>query len=110
VSPRVENAQTAACWVTITGSTVWVVNTGTATISAYTIDSGGNLTLANAVAGSTGAATSPIDLAASSDGKYIYVLKSATGSIAAFKINGTKLDFLFEQTGLPLSIQGIAVN
>jgi DNA-binding beta-propeller fold protein YncE len=58
----------------------------------------------------TGDGSNPIDLAASSDGGFLYVLKSATGEIAAFKINGTALTPLFTQQGLPLSIQGIAAN
>lgn len=110
VSQKVPNGQTAACWVAITGQRAWVVNTGSATISSYGIDASGNLTLLNPVAASTGANTSPIDLAASSDGKYIYVLESAVGSIAVYKVDGDKLDPVFEKTGLPLSIQGIVAQ
>ena len=93
-----------------TGPTAWVVNTGTAVISAYQIDANGNLTLADADAGFTGDGSTPIDLAASNDGQFLYVLKSATGEIAAFQINGTGLTPLFTQGGLPLSIQGIAAQ
>jgi 6-phosphogluconolactonase len=110
VSPKVANQQTAACWVVVTGDTAWVVNTGTATISSYSVDSGGNLTVLNKVAASTGTDTAPIDLAASNDGKYIYVIKSAVGSVAAYQVDGSKLDFLFEKTGLPLSLQGIVAR
>lgn len=110
VSPAVADGQTAACWVTVVGNTAYVVNTGTANISAYSVDASGHLSLANAVAASTGADTSPIDLAASSDGQFVYVLKSATGSVAGYRVNGDKLDFMFEKTGLPLSIQGIAAR
>ena len=66
--------------------------------------------LVDANAGSTGDATSPIDLAVSRDGDFLYVLKSATGEIAAFKITGNSLTPLFNQGGLPLSVQGIAVQ
>jgi hypothetical protein len=66
--------------------------------------------LVNPVAASTGDASSPIDNAASSDGKFLYVLKSATGEIAAFAINGSNLTPLFTETGLPLSIQGIVAQ
>lgn len=110
VSPTVPNQQSGACWVTVTTNTAWVVNTGTATISAYQVSASGELTLANAAAAFTGDATSPIDLAASSDGQFLYVLKSATGEIAAFQINGTSLSPLFTQGGLPLSIQGIVAR
>ena len=94
----------------ITGTTAWVVNTGTAKISAYQVGAGGNLLLVDPDAAFTGDGTSPIDLAASIDGKFLYVLKSATGEIAAFEINGSSLTPLFTQGGLRLSIQGIAVR
>jgi 6-phosphogluconolactonase (cycloisomerase 2 family) len=110
VSPKVPNGQSGACWVAITEDTAWIVNTGTATISAYQIGATGELTLLNPVAASTGDATTPIDLAASSDGNFLYVLKSATGEIAAFKIEGSNLTPLFTQGGLPLSTQGIVVQ
>jgi DNA-binding beta-propeller fold protein YncE len=110
VSPAVPNRQSGSCWVAITGATAWIVNTGTATISAYQIGAGGNLLLVDADAAFTGDATSPIDLAATSDNQFLYVIKSATGEIAAFKINGTTLTPLFTQPGLPLSIQGIVAN
>ena len=55
-------------------------------------------------------ATSPIDAAASDDENFLYVLKSATGEIAAFQVNGTTLTPLFTQGGLPLSIQGIVAK
>jgi 6-phosphogluconolactonase len=110
VSPTIPNQQSGACWVAITGTTAWVVNTGSATISAYQVGAGGNLLLVDPEAAFTGDGTSPIDLAASSDGKFLYVLKSATGEIAAFTINGSSLTPLFTQGGLPLSIQRIAVR
>lgn len=110
VSPVVPNNQSGACWVAITGTTPWVVNTGSATISAYQVGADGSLTLVDADAAFTGDATSPIDLAASIDGKFLYVLKSATGEIAAFEINGSSLTPLFTQGGLPLSIQGIVAQ
>ena len=43
VSSTILNQQSGACWVAITGTTAWVVNTGTATISAYQVGAGGNL-------------------------------------------------------------------
>jgi hypothetical protein len=40
--------------------------------------------------GTTGDGSTPIDVAASTDNKYLYVLKSATGEIAAFAIDGNQ--------------------
>ena len=47
VSPTVPDQQSGACWVAITGTTAWVVNTGTAVISAYQVGDSGQLTSAN---------------------------------------------------------------
>jgi 6-phosphogluconolactonase len=110
VGSPVPNDQSGACWVVVTGETAWIVNTGSATISAYHVGVLGGLTLLNPVAASTGDATSPIDAAASSDGNFLYVVKSATGEIAAFKIDGSTLTPIFTQSGLPLSIQGIVAQ
>jgi len=110
VSAAVPDNQTAACWVAITRDVAWVVNTGTAVISAYQVGANGSLTLLNSNAGTTGEATSPIDLAASEDGRFLYVLKSATGEIASFSINGSSLTPAAVVGGLPLSIQGIVVR
>ena len=109
VSTSVPDMGTAACWIAITGQTAWVVNTVTGTISAYQVSANGQLKLINPAAASLGTAV-PIDLIASPDGKYLYNLESATGGIAAFQINGSALTPLFNKTGLPLSIQGIAVR
>jgi len=109
VSTSVPDKGTAACWVVITGQTAWVVNTVTGTISAYGVGANGQLSLINPVAASLGTAV-PIDLIASPDGKYLYVLESAIGGVAAFQINDSKLTPLFNKTGLPLSIQGIAAR
>jgi DNA-binding beta-propeller fold protein YncE len=107
VSPTVPNGQSGACWAVVTGKNAWAVNTGSATISAFEVGADGSLTLLDPAAAFTGDGTSPIDAAASEDGQFLYVLLSATGEIAAFRIDGTKLTPLFTESGLPLSIQGI---
>jgi 6-phosphogluconolactonase len=109
VSTSVPDRGTAACWVVITGQTAWVVNTVTGTISSYNVGANGQLSLINAAAASLGTGV-PIDLVASPDGRYLYVLESATGGMTAFQINGNTLSPMFNKTGLPLSIQGIAAR
>ena len=110
VSPTVFDGQTGACWTTRTGQTAWVVNTGTATISAYTVALDGHLGVANPVAASTGAGSTPIDIASTSDGTLVYVLESAIGGITGYAVSGTTLTPVFSRTGLPLSIQGLVVR
>lgn len=110
VSSEVRDHQGGACWVTITGQTAWVVNSGTANISAYTIGSDGQLTLANPFAAFVGTGTTPIDIASTADGRFVYVLESAVGTLAAYEVNGNTLTLLSKMNGLPLSIQGLAVR
>ena len=45
-----------------------------------------------------------------SDGRFVYVLESAVGALAAYQVNGDSLKFLSKQNGLPLSLQGLAVR
>jgi hypothetical protein len=90
-----------------TGETAWVVNTLTSNISSYRVATDGTLTLAQPVAAATGLNTGPIDLASTGDGKFVYVLESAVGKLAAYRVSEDSLTPLFTKTGLPLGIQGI---
>jgi 6-phosphogluconolactonase len=110
ISSRVADHGTAACWVTVTGTIAFVVNTGTATISAYQVGTDGSIALANPQAAFTGDGSSPIDDAVSSDNAYLYQVVSATGQIAIFSVKGTSLTAAGTVSGLPLSIQGIVVR
>jgi 6-phosphogluconolactonase len=110
IRSTVHNQQTAACWVAVTANIAWVVNTGTATITSFQIGADGSISLFNPVAAFTGDGSSPIDVAASSDGNFLYVLLSATGQIAIYNINGGTLTPLRVVGGLPLSIQGIVAR
>jgi 6-phosphogluconolactonase len=110
VSSTIHNQQTAACWVAVTGNIAWVVNTGTATITSFQINADGSISVFDPVAAFTGDGSSPIDVAASSDGNFLYVVLSATGQIASYNIINGMLTPLGVVSGLPLSIQGIAAR
>lgn len=110
VSPMVFDGQTAACWIARTGQTGWVVNTGTAEISAYSVAADGHLSVANPQAAFTGTGSTPTDIDATSDGAFVYVLTSATGGINGYAVSGTTLAQVFSRTGLPLSIAGLVVR
>ena len=87
ISPSVfAPGQTAACWVVVTnnGRFAYTTNTGSGTVSSYTIGNNGSLTLADAVAATTGGA--PIDAALTRDNRYLYVLNSALNTIDAFSV------------------------
>jgi len=113
VSGSVPNSQTASCWVVTTnnGKSALVSNTGSGTISSYGIGEDGTLTLANAVAGDTGAGSAPIDMALNNNSRFLYVIVAGTQSVASFRVgrNGT-LTLIDTDGGLPLGAQGIAAK
>ena len=74
ISASVGTTQTAACWVVVTpnGRYAYVTNTGSGTISSYSVQKSGKLSLAQPVAATAGAG--PIDAALSASGGYLFVL------------------------------------
>jgi DNA-binding beta-propeller fold protein YncE len=87
VDASVRNHQAATCWVTSARGYFFVANAGSADLSGYAINSAGALSLINGsqVAASTGGG--PIDLAASSDGQYLYVESGGTGTVDEFRVS-----------------------
>jgi 6-phosphogluconolactonase len=117
ISASVPTLGTANCWsvVTANGRYVYTSNSASSTIAGFTVGPTGALT----PIGSTIVATLPtgatnIDIAASSDSKYVYTLNAGNGSIGEFAIDfGTgQLTQLGILTGLnPASgLNGIAAN
>lgn len=88
VSAAVATTQTAACWIAISqnGRHAYTTNTGSGTLSSLAIDSGAELSLADAVAGVTGAGSLPQDAAFTPGGRFLYV-RNAGGSVGAFQVN-----------------------
>jgi 6-phosphogluconolactonase (cycloisomerase 2 family) len=88
VSGPVATHQTAACWVVVTNNMkyTYTTNTGSASISGYSIDNSGVIALldANGVTGATQA--TPIDMALSNNSKYLYNLNSSAHSISMFMV------------------------
>jgi 6-phosphogluconolactonase len=113
VTPSVGDTQMAACWAVATndGRFVYLVNAGSGTLSSYGVGPGGQLTLLNATAGSTGNGSTPIDTAITANSEFLYALDDATGSVSAFRIgSGGGLTALSGATGLPSGSQGIAAR
>jgi 6-phosphogluconolactonase len=113
VSGSVPTSQTAACWVVIpnNGKSAFVSNTGSGTISSYHIGDDGTLTLTNAVAGTTGVDSSPIDMALSNNSRFLYAHAGGSQAVVSFRVNkdGT-LTMIDTDGGLPLGAQGIAAK
>ncbi len=83
--------QSAACWIAVNraGTYVWTTNTASGTISAYDLAPNGRLSLleGGGVVASTGSSSKPTDMALDAQSRYLYVLESAPGAVAAFRIN-----------------------
>lgn len=77
----VPDAQTAACWVVVdrSGNHAYLTNTGSGTVSAYSISHDGSLTLLAGIAASTGG--HPIDEAIG--GQRLFVLDAAGRIVSA---------------------------
>lgn len=114
ISGSVPNSQTASCWLVIpnNGKTAFVSNTGSGTISSYSITArDGSLTLLNAAAADTGMSSAPIDMDLSVNSRLLFVLLGGSQSVASFRVwkngNLTPIDTI---GGLPLGVQGIAAK
>lgn len=115
ISPSVGTNQTAACWVVVTpnGRFAYVTNTGSGSISGYSIDFDGMIKLLDADGRTavTGDASAPIDLALTDSGRFLYSLNSGTNSIGAFRVQSdgslTRLPF---PGGLPPGANGLAAR
>ncbi len=92
VSPSVGNLQTAACWVIVTkgGRFAYDTNTGSGSISGYSISFDGTISLldADGRTGVTGDGTAPLDMALSVNGQYLYTLNGGNETISAFRVDG----------------------
>ena len=104
----------ATCWDVIgrLGRSVYTSNPNNSTLSGFNIERNGELTpIGGAVVGQTPTGSTNIDIAASSDGRYLYTLYAATGNIGIFSVQDDGgLVSLGQQDGLPASagINGIA--
>ncbi len=107
--------QTAPCWLVIShdGRYLFAVNTGSGSISRYSIAPGGALTLlgSTAVAGTGGIGA--VDAGLSPDGRTLYLNESGARAVGTFAVNGGNLT---ELAGSPIPLPagatpaGMAVN
>lgn len=89
-SASVHTNQTAPCWVAVTGDDAWAysANTPSGTITGFSIDTSGGLSLLND-GGRTaliGDGTKPTDLAVSRGAPFLYVLEAGAHAISAFQV------------------------
>jgi 6-phosphogluconolactonase (cycloisomerase 2 family) len=103
------NGQSGTCWVTISpdGRTLFAVNTGSGTISKYSIAPNGNLALLSNTTVNAQAGVGAVDPATSADGRFLYVNESRIGSVAAFATNGNAVT---ELPGSPIALPDSTVG
>lgn len=112
ISPAVATTQTAACWVVISkdGKYAYDTNTGSGSISSFTIGADGSLTLLNPQAGLTGEGSSPIDMDITSDGKFLVALGGANGTITGFEVKADGSLVHIGQVNVPMGSVGLAAR
>ena len=112
ISASVATTQTAACWVVTTpnGRYAYVTDTGSGTISSYTIQrKSGKLALAQGIAATAGAG--PIDAAVAADGSMLFVLNSGSHTLGAYAVGSDgSLAAAGGAEGLPAGANGLAAN
>ena len=109
------DSQTAPCWAIIShdGQYLFAVNTGSGTISRYSITSGGALTLLGSTNVAAGGGVGGTDPGLSPDGRYLYVNEAGINSVGMFAVNGGNLTELASSpVALPAGATpaGIVVN
>ena len=100
-SSPVPDQQTAPCWVTISpdGRYLFAVNTGSGTISRYSIAPGGALTLLGSTTVSATGGVGAVDPGMSPDGRYLYVNESRIDAVGVFAVGAD--GSLTERPGSP---------
>jgi 6-phosphogluconolactonase (cycloisomerase 2 family) len=108
-------AEKAACWVVVTGNAryAYTTNTGTGSVSGYSVGRDGSLSLldADAITATTGGA--PIDAALTDNDKFLYVLNSSLNRIDAFRVqsDGSLAPLPSAGvSGLPASTNGLVAD
>ena len=115
ITPAAATTETAACWVVVTpdGRFAYATNTGSGSISGFRVAFDGELALLDADGRTavTGAGSSPIDMALSRNGRFLFALNSGTGTLAAFGVraNGS-LAPRRGLTGIPAGSNGLAAR
>ena len=107
--------QSAPCWVVVTndGHFAYTTNTGSGTVSGYSVAFNGTLRLLNAdgQTANTGTGSGPVDAAISTDGRFLLVLTPGTSNIQEFEISlDGSLTPLTQATGIPSSASGLVAR
>lgn len=94
ITPRVFDGALDTCWLENNGKYAYGANYGSGTISSFRIGQGGQLRLLDSQAGLTAQpgntqGSTPLDLAMSRNGRYLYNVLPGSGKVAAWRINAS---------------------
>jgi 6-phosphogluconolactonase (cycloisomerase 2 family) len=87
ISAHVANGQAATCWSVVAKGYLYVANSGSNTITGYSENWRGQLTLLESSGVTATTDAGPVDLAASSDGRFLYQQATGAGVIDEFKVH-----------------------
>jgi 6-phosphogluconolactonase (cycloisomerase 2 family) len=105
------DGQTALCWITRARGFYYVANTGSNTLSGFTVNAAGQPSLVGATGIVATTEPGPIDLAASSAGGFLYGETGLTSTVDEYHVESDgSLTKLGTVTGLPPGIEGIAAS
>lgn len=106
---------TAACWVAVSidNRFAYTTNTGSSTVTGFRIGVDGSLGLleSDGVTAQLPAASAPIDMAFTDDGRFLYVLGGGSGTIHGYAIqdDGSLVE-VGEVGGLPAGVSGLVAR
>jgi 6-phosphogluconolactonase (cycloisomerase 2 family) len=115
ISASIGTTESAACWVAIppSGRFAYVTNTGSDTVSGYSIDrETGELELLDEDGVTAVSGDGPIDAAFSRNGSFLYTLDGRAGQISGFAADRRTgaLSAIEAQGGLPAGANGLAAR
>jgi 6-phosphogluconolactonase len=115
ITAAASDKQTAPCWVVVTndGRFTYTTNTGSGTVSGYSIGFDGSLQLLNTDGQTavTGTGSTPIDAALSNDSRFLFVLTPGSQNIQGFGVSpdGTLVP-VSQVPGIPVSANGLVAR
>jgi 6-phosphogluconolactonase len=103
ISASVADHQSAACWLVVSndGRYAYAANAASASVSGYSIDADGSLSLLNSDGRIGVTAAGPVDETMSANGRFLYTLNARSGSISVFAVRADGSPPLFAGSLLP---------
>jgi 6-phosphogluconolactonase len=112
ISGSVADHQAAACWLVVSndGRYAYAANAGTASVSGYSIEPDGTLSLLNADGRTGFTAPGPVDEALSANGRFLYTLDARSGAISIFAVRGDGSLDKQADVAIPVNTNGLAAR